>query len=267
MNDIILDTEKPPVPFDESYFDTHTYGIEDKYYTACGLECELPLWKSMEKKGKRLSFNKKAFLDPGRFFLGRCISSWGAAYYFLLMAVLAVCCFFSVEYTAVTAPDIPEEPRYSYAEARRMQQSLIDDVIGDCPLYILLRKDMELVPELEAVRRKLNKVMESDEYKQLTEYMEQAREYETAAANAEKQKEFKLKTLPYLLYISFLFAINLVVSLFADHIYSRWARKQIICILADYETGEMSEWRFKALAEAHFTKQMRKASEVNDTFN
>lgn len=265
MNDILLDTEKKTAPFDGNYFSSHTYGIEDKYYYACGLESELPLWKRQEATGKRIAFNKNAFLDPIRFFFKRGMSAWLTVYSIALFISFSVLFSLSVSYVySGEEITLPEEPRYSYSESCRMRETLIDDAIGDCPRYILLRQDTELVPELEATRRKLNEVMKSDEYKQLTEYMEQAHEYETAVSKAEARHSFIFDKLPVLVYLPCFFAVNLIISLFSDYIYSQWARKQILGIIVLYEEGERTEKRFSALAEASFRRQIQNAANIKN---
>lgn len=268
MNDISLDCEKTPATFDENYFRTHTYGIEDKYYIACGLEEELPLWKSQETSGKHTSFNKNAFFDPGRFFLKRGVSRPAAVYYAFLILVFNIIMLFpalSAIDDAAAVQDL-EEPRYTYAEAMSMRDSMLGDEIDGYPIIFLITNDSG-DSSFNAAKNKYLNIVKSDEYKQLNEYAKQAAEYERAASNSERKISFKLNVLPIVLYFFLLVATNFVISLFADHIYSQWARKQILCIMADLENGEMSEKRFPALAERHYRKQFEKALDTKDFFD
>lgn len=268
MNDISLDCEKTPAPFDENYFKTHTYGIEDEYYIACGLEEELPLWKSQETSGKHTAFNKKAFFDPGRFFLERGVSRPAAVYYAFLILVFNIIMLFSVSFAREDAAAVQnlEEPRYTHAEVMRMKESLLGREIDGYPLIVLISHDTG-DSSFNAAKNKYLKIINSDEYKQLNEYAKQAQEYEYAVKNAESHISLKTNFLPLALYIPFVVVINFIISFFADYIYSQWARKQILCIMAGFENGEMTEKRFTALAERHYRKQFEKALDTKDFFD
>lgn len=268
MNYISLDCEKAPAPFDENYFRTHTYGIEDKYYIACGLEEELPLWKSQETSVKHTAFNKKAFFDPGRFFLKRGVSRPAIVYYILLILVFNIIMLFPAFSALDDAASVQEleEPRYTYAEAMSMRDSMLGNEIDGYPIIFLITNDSG-DSDFNTAKNKYLDIVKSDEYKQLNEYAKQAAEYERAASNSERKIYFKLKVLPIVLYFFLLATANFVTSLFADHIYSQWARKQILCIMADFENGEMSEKHFLALAERHYRKQFEKALDTKDFFD
>lgn len=268
MNDISLDCKKAPAPFDENYFKTHTYGIEDEYYIACGFEEELPLWKEQEASGKRTAFNKSAFFDPGRFFLKRGVSRPAIVYYILLILVFNIIMLFPVLSALEDNAAVQEleEPRYTYAEAMRMRDSMLGDEIDGYPIIFLITNDSG-DSSFNAAKNKYLNIVKSDEYKQLNEYAKQAAEYERLTSNTERKISFKLNVLPIVLYFFLLVAANFVISLFADHIYSQWARKQILAVMADLPTGEISEKRFTALAEIHYRKQLEKAVETKRFFD
>lgn len=268
MNDISLNDEKSPAPFDENYFRTHTYGIEDEYYIACGFEEELPLWKEQEASGRRTAFNKNAFFDPGRFFLKRGVSRPAIVYYIFLILVFNIIMLFSVSFARKDAAAVQEleEPRYTYAEAVQIRDSMLGDEIDGYPIYFLITNDSG-DSDFNTAKNKYLKIVKSDEYIQLNKYIKQAAEYERASSDTERKISFKLKVLPIGLYFLLLILTNFVISLFADHIYSQWARKQILAVMADLPTGEISKKRFTALAEVHYRKQLEKAAETKRFFD